>query len=311
MHVLGIDAGGTKTVCLLSDVHGTVLSEARGPGANLHAAGELDVEKVLHDVMERAIGSRAVEPASICVGMAGVDRDDEWRTVAAIMRRIRRTSRVLVVNDALIALVAAAGDAPGIVIVAGTGSITYGRNRAGQAARAGGWGHLIGDEGSGFWIGREAIMAVVRAADGRGPATRLTEEILTHFNVSDVSGLPYLIYDLKLAGQRIAALGPLVQRASEKGDAMARRILERAADELVLGARSVAFRLEMRGDPFLCVLAGGAFKAVPWLVGELSRRLQEVAPRAEMRVLQHEPAVGAVRLAIAELDGGAQIPQYK
>src|SRR4029077_162604 len=99
MHVLGIDAGGTKTVCLLADAQGAIVSEGRGPGANLHAAGELAVEKVLHEVMEAAIGDREITPAAICLGIAGVDREDEARTVAAIMRRIARLSRVLVVND--------------------------------------------------------------------------------------------------------------------------------------------------------------------------------------------------------------------
>src|SRR5262249_41249219 len=132
MHVLGIDAGGTKTVCLLADERGAIVSEARGGGANLHAAGELQVEKVLHRVMETAIGDRAITPAAVCLGIAGVDREDEARTVRAIMRRIGHKSRVLVVNDALIALVAGAQDAPGIVIIAGTGSIAYGRNPPGE-----------------------------------------------------------------------------------------------------------------------------------------------------------------------------------
>src|SRR4051794_3508870 len=131
MHVLGIDAGGTKTVCLLADDRGQIIAEGRGPGANLHASGELAVEKVLHEVMERAIGDRPVEPAAICLGIAGVDREDEARTVFAIMRRIGHKSRVLVVNDALIALVAGARDAPGLVVIAGTGSIVYGRNAEG------------------------------------------------------------------------------------------------------------------------------------------------------------------------------------
>jgi N-acetylglucosamine kinase-like BadF-type ATPase len=143
MHVLGIDAGGTKTVCLLADEHGVILSEGRGPGANLHAVGELGVEKVLHEVMETALGERGISPDAICLGIAGVDRDDEAKTVRAIMRRIGQKSRVLVVNDALIALVAGARDAPGVVIIAGTGSIVYGRNAGGEAARAGGWGHII------------------------------------------------------------------------------------------------------------------------------------------------------------------------
>jgi len=93
MHVIGIDTGGTKTVCLLADEHGAIVSEGRGPGANLHAAGELAVEKVLHEVMEEAIGDRMVGdrpilPAAVCLGIAGVDREDEERTVRAIMRRI-------------------------------------------------------------------------------------------------------------------------------------------------------------------------------------------------------------------------------
>src|ERR1019366_3698153 len=179
-HVLGIDAGGTKTVCLLADEHGNILSEGRGGGANLHTSGEFEVEKVLHEVMEAAIGDREMTPAAVCLGIAGVDRDDEARTVRAIMRRIGYKSRIVVVNDALVALVAGAGNAPGIVIIAGTGSIVYGRNARFEEGRPGGWGHIIGDEGSGYWIGREALAAIMRAADGRGPETRLTEDVLAH-----------------------------------------------------------------------------------------------------------------------------------
>ena len=311
MHVLGIDAGGTKTVCLLADGHGAVVSEARGPGANLHASGEPAVETVLRGVIDAAIARRAVVPAAICLGMAGVDRDDEARAVRAIMCRIAPKARALVVNDALIALVAGAGDAPGIVIIAGTGAIAYGRNPAGEAARAGGWGHMIGDEGSGFWIGREAVAAVMRAADGRGPATRLTQEILAHFTAEDVSRLPRIVYDRDEPRRRVAALGPIVQRAAGAGDAVATRILESAADELVLAARSVAARLEMRGDPFTFFLAGGVFPVVPWLADELPRRLREVAPRGQVRRLDREPAAGAVWLALAEARGGAHVPRYK
>jgi N-acetylglucosamine kinase-like BadF-type ATPase len=310
-YVMGIDAGGTKTVCLLADEHGQVVGEARGGGANLHAAGELEMEKVLHAVMEAAIGDRPIVPAAICLGVAGVDREDEMRTVRAIMRRIGYKSRVLVVNDALIALVAGAGDAPAIVIIAGTGSIVYGRNAAGEAARAGGWGHMIGDEGSGYWIGREALAAVMRAGDGRGPETQLTAEILRHFEVTDVSRLPRIVYDRVQPRIAVAALGPLVQNVSEQGDAVATRILERAAEEIVLAARSVTLRLEMRGDAFTFYLAGGMFRVVPWLAQELPRRLPEVAPRAEVELLDKEPAAGAVWLARAESMGSAQVPQYR
>jgi N-acetylglucosamine kinase-like BadF-type ATPase len=311
MHVLGIDAGGTKTVCLLADDRGLIIAESRGPGANLHVAGELGVEKVLHEVMEEAIDGRGITPAAICLGIAGVDRDDEAQTVQAIMRRIGQRSRVVVVNDALIALVAGAQDAPGIVIIAGTGSIAYGRNQHGEAARAGGWGHLIGDEGSGYWIGREALAAVMRGADGRGPATALRADVLAHFSIDDVSRLPPIVYDREQPRMSVAALGPLVQQAADRGDAVAARILERAADELVLAATSVATHLEMRGDAFSVHLAGGVFRVVPWLAEELPRRLVEVAPRCQVRTLDEEPAVGAVWLALAEARGGAVLPKYR
>jgi N-acetylglucosamine kinase-like BadF-type ATPase len=311
MHVLGIDAGGTKTVCLLADDRGLILSEGRGPGANLHAAGELAVEQVLGDVVASAIGHRAIVPAAICLGIAGVDRPDEMRTLRAVMGRIGHQSRVLVVNDALIALVAGAKDAPAIVIIAGTGSIVYGRNAGGEAARAGGWGHMIGDEGSGYWIGREALSAVMRASDGRGPATRLTAAILADLKLDDESRLPRIVYDRALPRMTVAALGPIVQEAAAEGDAVATRILERAADELVLAARSAASRLEMRGDEFTFFLSGGVFRVVPWLADELTRRLVEVAPRAQVQILNEEPAVGAVWLALAEARGGAHVPQYK
>jgi N-acetylglucosamine kinase-like BadF-type ATPase len=311
MHVLGIDAGGTKTVCLLADEDGAIVSEARGAGANLHAAGELAVEKVLHEVIEATIGDRAVAPAAVCLGIAGVDREDEAQTVRAIMRRLGYRSRAVVVNDALIALVSAAGDAPGVVVIAGTGSIVYGRNALGESARAGGWGHMIGDEGSGYWIGREALSAVMRAADGRGPRTDLTAALLDELEIADVSRLPRIVYDRAQPRMAVAALGPLVQRVSDAGDAVATRILERAAEELVLAARSVTSRLEMRGEAFGFHLAGSVFRVVPWLVAELSRRLVEVAPRSSVSILDVEPAIGAVRLALAEARGGAHIPRYK
>src|SRR3954462_10513097 len=108
IHVLGIDAGGTKTVCQLADGRGEVLAEARRGGANLQASGELEVEKVLHDVMEEAIGDRDLVPAAICRGIAGVDRPDDAAVVRGLMKRIGHKAKILVVNDALIALDAGA-----------------------------------------------------------------------------------------------------------------------------------------------------------------------------------------------------------
>jgi N-acetylglucosamine kinase-like BadF-type ATPase len=309
-HVLGIDAGGTKTVCLFADDQGKVIAEARSTGANLQAAGELQVEKVLHDVMERALGDRAIVPAAICLGIAGVDRPDDSAIVRAIMRRIGYKARVLVVNDALVALEAGAPGQPGVVVISGTGSICYGRNAASEAARSGGWGYVLGDEGSGYWIGRAALRAVLRQADRRGPMTALTPMLLTHFGVTQPQGLIHEVYHTNLKPAAIGALARSVQAAFSEGDEVAIGILRGAADELESSALSVARRLRIVGEPFAFILAGGIFRAVPWLQEELERRLPVAAPHSTARLLDVEPATGAIALALQEARGGAEIPAY-
>lgn len=311
LHVLGIDAGGTKTVCFLADGEGTVLARSRRGGANLQAIGELEVEKVLHEVMDEAMGGRDVSPAVICLGIAGVDRADDSAVVHGIMKRIGLKARVLVVNDALVALEAGAPSQPGVVVISGTGSIAYGRNARGEAARAGGWGYVLGDEGSGYWIGRAAVRAVLREGDRRGPATALTGMLLDHFGVGQPQGLIHEVYHNSLKPAAIGALAKSVQRAFSEGDPVAIGILREAANELEGSALSVARRLGMIGDSFQFVLSGGIFRAVPWLEEELSRRLPVASPHSRVSLLDREPAAGAVTLAIAEARGGARLPAYK
>lgn len=308
--VIGIDAGGTKTVCYLADSEGRLIGESRGGGANLQAVGELGLEKELHRVMARAIADRPIVPAAICLGIAGVDRPAEAALVRDLMRRIAFTAHVSVTNDALVALVAGVEHRPGVVVVAGTGSIAYGRNAAGFAARAGGWGYVLGDEGSGYWIGRQALRAVVREADGRGSRTALTPRILGHFGVSRASDLVHEIYASQMKPSAIAALARHVQAARDEGDEIAGVILDRGALELIASAASVVRQLELTGRPFEFILAGGIFRAVPWLVETLTARLGSVVAEAPVRLLDREPAWGAVLLALAEARGESRIPAY-
>jgi N-acetylglucosamine kinase-like BadF-type ATPase len=310
MHVLGIDVGGTKTTCLLADTEGRIVAAARGRGANRQAAGELELEKALHSVMEEALADRGILPSAICLGIAGVDRAEDADVVRAIMRRIGYKARTLVVNDALIALEAGVGDAAGIVIVAGTGSIAYGRDPLGRAARAGGWGHVLGDEGSGYWIGRLALRAIVREADGRGAATSLTSRLLEHFGVERPEELIQKVYHDEFTPSAIARLAQYVQQARDESDSVASGILERSAHELLGAAAAVTARLGMTNDEFTYVLAGGMFHAVPWLREQLTRLLPTIAHRSRTYHLEAEPALGAVRLALAEARGGASVPVY-
>jgi N-acetylglucosamine kinase-like BadF-type ATPase len=261
--------------------------------------------------MDEAVRQQTAVPAAICLGIAGVDRPEDATVVRSIMSRIGYKARILVVNDALIALQAGIGAAAGIVIVAGTGSIAYGCDRDGYAARAGGWGYVLGDEGSGYWMGRLALRAIVREVDGRGQPTTLTPRLLAHFGVARPEDLLQTVYRQDFKPAAVAALATHVQQARDEGDAVAIAILDRGARELVSAAESVANQLDLTGEEFSFVLAGGMFKAVPWLREEVTRLLPGIAPRSRTILLEVEPAFGAVRLALAEIQGGARIPAYK
>jgi N-acetylglucosamine kinase-like BadF-type ATPase len=309
MIVLGIDAGGTKTVCQVADADGRILGEARGPGANLQNAGELQVEKVLHEVIQAATLQADSWPTSACIGMAGVDRPDDAETVRSILGRLVPRCPVVVVNDALIALEAGVPGAPGVVIIAGTGSIAYGRNAAGRAARAGGWGYVLGDEGSGYWLGRQVLRAVLRASDGRGEATELTPRVLAHYKVARPQDLVREIYFGRFKPSTVAAVAGLVESAAAAGDAFAEHLIATGAAELSLAARAVCAQLELSHGPV--VLAGGMFKAVPKMLAAVRHSLTAQMPGAAIFPLTIEPATGAVHFALAAVQGTLSLPEYR
>ena len=164
--------------------------------------------------------------------------------------------------------------------------------------------------GCGYWIGRAALRAVLREADHRGPATMLTPLLLRHFDVKQPQQLLHEIYHTNLKPSAIGALAQCVQQAFGEGDQAAIGILRAAADELEGSGLSVARRLGLVGTKFTFLLSGGIFRAVPWLKDELQRRLPLSARGSSVQVLEHEPASGAVAIALEEARGGARIPRY-
>lgn len=292
-YVIGIDAGGTKTVGLLADDSGKVLSKAISGSANLVVKGELEVEKVLFDVIESL---EAPEPvAALCLGIAGVGKVGAEEIIHGVLRRLGQRQSILVVNDAVVALVAGAPDGIGIVVAAGTGSIAYGVDPSGKTARSGGWGYLLGDEGSAFWLGHYALRHAIRAADGRGQATILYDLICAKLGISEPAALVEWFYDQELSRNRVANLASLVEKASSDGDEAAEILLDQAAKHLVKAARAVADQLIFT-DRHPIVLSGGAFKACPSLIGRLETML--ASPELEVRPLDGEPALGAVTMAL-------------
>ena len=212
--VLGIDAGGTKTVALLADETGRVVSRAEGGGANLRTHGELGVEKVLHHVLEAVEEPGRPRPEALAMGIAGADRPEDEVVLRSILRRLGFREKVVVTNDARIAFVAGSSSRVGLALVCGTGSIAWGRNAAGEVARSGGWGWHLGDEGSGFWIGVRAVREALRAADGRGPATRLQELLNDHFQIATPGEILRAVYDGEFPRSRVAAFATRVEEAA-------------------------------------------------------------------------------------------------
>jgi N-acetylglucosamine kinase-like BadF-type ATPase len=285
--VIGIDAGGTKTVGLLADETGAVLREARAGGANLRVDGELGVEKSLYQVLDALNAAQPVD--ALCLGIAGVDREPERDLVAELLRRLGIRKKVRIVNDAFVALVAGAPDGHGIVVISGT-------------ARSGGWGYLLGDEGSAFWLGHAAVRLGIRAADGRGQPTALYDLICKHLQIGAPSGLVEWFYDQEHSRTRVAQLARLVEQAATEGDEAADDLLDQAARHLVRAARAVDRQLSFPGA-YPLVLSGGAFRACPSLVRRIEARME--LQRAQILRLEVEPATGAVTLALQLLEEGA------
>jgi N-acetylmuramic acid 6-phosphate etherase len=291
-YVAGIDAGATSTVGMLADETGKVCAKARVSAANLVVHGELAVEKALYQVIEDL---EAPEPlAAICLGMAGLKPEDE-ELIRGVFRRLGHRQRIRIVNDAVIALVAGAPAGVGVVVISGTGSIAYGVDPAGRTARSGGWGYLLGDEGSAFWLGHAAVRQGIRAIDGRGPATTLFERISQKLDLEAPTGLVKWFYDQDHSRDRVATLASIVEEAASAGDEAASSLLDEAAAHLARAARACAEQLSF-SKPYPLVLAGGAFKACPSLFRRLEASLG--LPQARIVRLEGEPARGAVTLAL-------------
>jgi N-acetylglucosamine kinase-like BadF-type ATPase len=184
-----------------------------------------------------------------------------------------------------------------VAVISGTGSLAYGENAAGRSVRAGGWGYLLGDEGSGYAIGLAALRAVARAADGRGHATALTEAVLAHWSLPCPQALIRHVYGGGMEREDIAALAPLVMRTAKDGEAVARAILEDAGRELALAAQAVIERLALPA-PVPCALAGGVLLHSEIVRASFTASLDVAGVTARPVTRVPDPVEGAVKLAL-------------
>jgi N-acetylmuramic acid 6-phosphate etherase len=303
--VAGVDGGGTKTECWVADLQGQVLGRGTARGANLLATERAAVQAALQECLSEALqaAGRTVEDLrAVCLAIAGFWPGRVPDFTPELFRSLfPEPIHIRLEPDVAAALQSAVGDGPGIALIAGTGSIAFGRDAAGSTVRAGGWGHLLGDEGSAYWIGLRAAQAALRSADGREAETMLATTIPAAFGVARPEELVAIAHQTDRLGKAgMAALAPLVSQAAEAGDGVAAAILAAAANELALLATTAAARLGMCQERFPVVAAGGVFHAGERILAPLREQIGAVCPHASLSVAPVRPAWGAVLFALKE-----------
>jgi len=293
---LGIDGGGSKTSCIIGDEN-SVLGTGTSAGSNVVRVGEDRARKSLGVAIRQACAAANIGPSRIektCVGIAGGALPE----IAGVVRRLVSdfvSGEVAVVGDMVIAMEAAFGGGPGVIVIAGTGSIVYGRNAAGQTARAGGWGFAISDEGSGHWIGRSAVAATMRAfdeagADSTGP---LLDGIMNSWGVTTRE--QFVVAANK--SPDFAALLPAVLSAADAGDATARIVLTQAGRELATLAGIVIARLFEKRRAVPVAVSGGVFGNSAVVRQVFGKSLRAAYPHASLKTTVIDPVKGALTLA--------------
>jgi len=304
--LIGIDGGGTKTVALLADQNGHILGRGIGGPSNYQVTGIQAAGEAIQQAIRAAFAEAGLPPClprAICFGLSGVDRPEDHALMRAWADEHLPGIPVLIVNDAMLVLAAGTPEGWGIALISGTGSIVYGRAPDGRMARADGWGHLLGDEGSGYAIGLAALRAVMRAHDGRGPQTALTRSVLAHWSLAAPENLVHRVYIAQVAAHEIASLGALVEAAASEGDAVARDILREAGRQLALSAAAVARKLELP-MPVPCAQAGSVIVKGQNVRQRFLDAARELGLQLDPVTPVTEPAQGALRLAVRLIADG-------
>jgi N-acetylglucosamine kinase-like BadF-type ATPase len=300
---LGVDGGQSGTTAVIGDETGRVLGTGEAGPCN-HAGlaeGRAKLERAVTGSLEGACREAGFDPAAVtfegaCFGMSGGPEDKE-----AILAALLRTRRLVVTTDAVIALAGATATGQGIIVIAGTGSISFGRNADARSVRAGGWGYIYGDEGSAFDIARQAVRAVLRMEEGWGPATRLQELLFGATGSQTANEVLHKFYTADWPRSRVATLAPVVDSAAAEGDPVAAQIIGNAAQDLAVLAASVRGQLWRTEDPVDLAYIGGVFES--HLLLERFRMLVELSGSTRCGRPLRGPAEGALLEAIRTAGG--------
>lgn len=298
VYYLGIDGGGTKTRCVIAN-ETTILARAVSGGSNIIRLGEAKARESLHSAVRQACASARISPnelQTVCIGAAGAARPDAAAKLRSIFIELNPQLEIQVVGDNVIALEAAFGSGPGVIAIAGTGSVIYGRDASGRTARAGGWGFAISDEGSGHWIGRHAISELLSARD-RGLETALTALILEIWRLDTIDAL--IQHANATPPPEFPRLFPIVVRATDQGDGIARGLLVRAGTELAELAAIVLRRVAPDPPHVPVAVTGSVFRQSEDVRRVFYNQLEATFPGITLLDDFVDPVLGALSLARA------------
>ncbi|ABG51708.1 ATPase, BadF/BadG/BcrA/BcrD type [Trichodesmium erythraeum IMS101] len=309
LNVLGIDGGGTKTEAVLMDENCQVLGSGKSGPSNYHSVGiEVAKNSIQTAITQAVANSNSYQPISgICLGLAGVGRPEDFLVVESLLKEIMmdipikwdlQPNTVVICSDSNIALVGGLGCSVGIVAIAGTGSLVFGQNSHGLTKRVGGWGYLLGDEGSGYNIAIRGLQAALKSYDGRESPTILVTDFTRYLGLKNIEGIIEIIYRRRWDVTRIAALAPIVSAAADKEDKVAKKIIQGAVEELSKATKIVISTLFQVHEIFEVVTIGSVWNSMINFRGQFEDSIAAIAPTAQVIWPKHEPVYGAAILAL-------------
>jgi N-acetylglucosamine kinase-like BadF-type ATPase len=301
--VIGIDGGGTKTVAWLANLaaDGDVVPVGRGeagPG-NPRAAGFVTAQGSIRAAIDAAFASAGwprQTAAAACFGLSGAGRVEEQERIRSWALQAGIASQVRVTHDAETILAAASPDTAGIALIAGTGSLAWGRNHEGHSDRTGGWGYLLGDEGAGYWVALAGLRAAVRAADGRGQPTHLLPRFLAALHLQQPTEIIGRVYGTDLSRDELAQLSRVVFDAAME-DGVAAEIVTHAAEELARMTATLASKLQFAAGDYTLALTGSVLIHQPRLRELLMELLRDAGAEPDHVQVVTDPVAGAIVLA--------------
>ncbi|WP_010676532.1 N-acetylglucosamine kinase [Bacillus timonensis] len=306
IELLAVDGGGTKTLAVITDANGNILGEGKAGATNYHVVGAVRAKESLVKAVLAAFENAGIDFGNVgnvkkaVVALAGIDTENDEKEVnRVVLEAVKELSikidRLQVENDCLSALLGSTQYKAGVLLIAGTGSIVFAHDANNRIVRSGGWGHRFGDEGSGYWIGKQAIKSVLKMQDGRGEDTLLAKLILRKFNFNKIEDLYNWAYSESYSVDDVGALATTVDEAFRLGDPVSKRILERAVEELLLLVNTAVNSAGIHQNEFDLILQGGVFQHNHYIKNQVRSRIQLSFPKVNMITTTEEPIQSIIK----------------